>query len=78
MILISLLWKNLTVAETLARVESADADQLMTWSERILNATTVEKNVYVLSSGATGSMGRLILMWKMINLNVTHFITRTF
>jgi|GEM_PF-5576896 len=43
MILISLLWKKLTVAETLARVESADADQLMTWSERILNATTVEK-----------------------------------
>jgi len=30
-------------AETLARVKSADADQLMTWSERILNATTVEK-----------------------------------
>jgi len=29
-------------AETLARIESADADQLLVWSERILSAKTVE------------------------------------
>jgi len=30
-------------AETIVRVESADADQLMAWSERILSATIVEE-----------------------------------